>query len=186
MPKTYDDAVLCVLLICTIVVILITCLFFKLLNELLLVVIRSTKDNPVKLVYVSGKYRDPRGPYYIKQNIRIAEDVGIDLWNMGYAVIVPHKNTEFLDGAIDDPAFIAGDCEMIKRCDVMVIIPNWRTSAGALVEIKTALECKIPVFYWELEEDRRRIAEYVKGKYEVGTHILAQAALHEFMLNKKD
>lgn len=105
------------------------------------------------LAYVSGPYRDPRGEYYVKQNIRAAEDVAVALWRMGYAVICPHKNTDMLGGACGhDEPWIQGDLEIVCRCDLIVMFGDWPHSIGARCERACAMSRELPVFYWPSEE----------------------------------
>jgi len=117
----------------------------------------------MKLIYVAGPYRSD-GTYGIMQNIRKAEDVTVQLWNLGVAVICPHKNTAFLDGAIDGETmdgkgavadvslFFKGDLEMMVRCDAVVLVPGWQKSKGTVQEKTLAVIRGIPVFDWGLEQ----------------------------------
>jgi hypothetical protein len=100
------------------------------------------------VAYVSGKYRDPRGPWYVVQNIREAEAVAMELWQMGIAVICPHKNTALFEGPLDDPIIIAGDIELVKRSDIVVMIPNWTTSVGSKMEMTAGVSADKPIFFW--------------------------------------
>jgi len=101
----------------------------------------------MKLAYISGPYR-AETPHGIVENIRNAEAVAIELWRMGYAVICPHKNTALLDGACDDDVWLEGDLEMLRRCDVVVVLPKWVESEGTMDEIEEAMLNDIPRRYW--------------------------------------
>jgi len=104
----------------------------------------------MKLTYTAGPYNAPT-LYGIVCNIKNAEDVAVDLWRMGYAVICPHKNTAMMDGTLDKDdreMWLEGDFEMIRRCDCIVMIPGWEKSEGAKAERKLAKELNIPVFYY--------------------------------------
>jgi hypothetical protein len=103
----------------------------------------------MKLAYVSGKYRDKRGPWYILQNIRAAETVALELWRMGFAVICPHKNTALFDGAVpSDQVWLDGDLEMVRRSDLIVMIPEADDSEGARIEMREAIKHDISVYRW--------------------------------------
>jgi len=102
----------------------------------------------MKLLYVAGPYRDKRGAYYISKNIQAAAEIAIKLWNMGFAVICPHKNTALYDGVIPDEDILKGDLEMLSRCDMVVMMPGWSESVGATRELTYAQEHDIPVTYW--------------------------------------
>lgn len=91
----------------------------------------------MKVAYISGKYRDT-SIHRIVENIRAAEAVALKYWRLGYAVICPHKNTALMDGAIGDAEILDGDLELVRRSDVVVMLPNWTSSAGAALELDEA------------------------------------------------
>jgi len=110
------------------------------------------------LVYTAGPIRSKKGLYHIEQNIRRAEGVALELWRMGFAVLCPHANTRHFDGALidgdetdffkDADLWLKGDFEMLKRCDLIVMLPGWMDSKGATAEYEYALELRLPVFHW--------------------------------------
>lgn len=97
------------------------------------------------LAYVAGPYRDPRGPFYIRENIRRAEAVAVRLWQAGIPALCPHMNTAMLDGIAPDQTFLDGDLLMLARCDILVTAPGWRKSAGTNAEIIFAVDRGIHV-----------------------------------------
>lgn len=101
----------------------------------------------MKVIYVAGAYSDPRGPWYIKQNIDAAEAVALELWRMGAAVICPHKNTAFFDGAdgTSRDTWILGDMAILQRCDAIYMMDGWERSEGATDELKMARDIGLPV-----------------------------------------
>lgn len=102
----------------------------------------------MKVLYLAGPYRAPtlRG---IINNIRKAEKVAIALWQAGFAVICPHLNTQLFDGICDDNIFIKGYLEIVKRCDMVVLLPGWEKSEGARKEIALAKQLEIPILKLE-------------------------------------
>jgi len=102
----------------------------------------------MKVVYLAGPYRAPtiRG---IVNNIRRAEKVAIALWQAGFAVICPHLNTQLFDGICDDNVFIEGYLEILKRCDIVIVLPGWENSEGARKEVAFAEKLKIPILKLE-------------------------------------
>lgn len=72
----------------------------------------------MKTAYVAGPYRADtvRG---IIENIRRAEEVALELWKLGFAVITPHKNSALFDGAADDSVWLAGSLELMRRSDLI-------------------------------------------------------------------
>lgn len=124
----------------------------------------------MKVAYVSGKYRDARGPWYVKENIEKAERIAIELWKMGFAVICPHKNTAFFEGPLDDPVIIAGDCELVRRSDALIVVPGWKDSQGTRIEWDTAWNNSKPIFYWEKQWDRELLKQF-NTSYDAAAHV---------------
>lgn len=108
----------------------------------------------IKLIYLAHPIRDDRGMWYHAQNIRQAEAIALALWQMGFAVICPGKNTKNFDGAMPDHAWLWGDLEMLRRCDAVVMAPGWTNSRGAKGEFDLAMELGIPVFFWNRAEHK--------------------------------
>ena len=104
----------------------------------------------MKVIYVAGPFRGPNS-WVIEQNIRRAEEVSLELWRMGAAVVCPHANTRFFQGAAPDDVWLRGDLEILDRCDAVVLAPNWESSSGAKEEVRHAAMHEIPVFEWETQ-----------------------------------
>lgn len=102
----------------------------------------------MKLIFVAGPYRDPRGPFYIHANIEAARVVAAEWWQRGWAVLCPHMNTAMMDGLMPDQAFLDGALEMLKRCDAIVLMPNWSESEGALAEEALATKLGLPIYVY--------------------------------------
>lgn len=111
----------------------------------------------MKLIYIAGPYRNDT-EYKVWQNIMFARDAAIQVWRDGGVPIVPHLNSMLMGGIVPIEQFLDGDCEIIKRCDALLIIGLWSTSRGSLVERKCAEDNEIPVF--TLLGDVR---EFIKG-----------------------
>lgn len=107
----------------------------------------------MKLVYVAGPFRASNA-WDIEQNIRRAEEISLEVWRLGAAAICPHTNTRFFQGAAPDKVWLEGDLEILRRCDYVVLAPNWESSSGTLAEIEEALRLDIPVFA-DLSEFRK-------------------------------
>lgn len=110
-------------------------------------------ERPVLLAYVAGKFRAST-PWQVEKNIREAEEVSLAVWKAsehlagsGYvAAICPHTNTRFFDKAANDDIWLEGDKEILLRCDAVVLVDNWKYSAGATAEVALAQQAGIPVF----------------------------------------
>lgn len=100
----------------------------------------------MKLVYVAGPFRGPNS-WEIEQNIRRAEALALEVWRKGAAVICPHANTRFFQGAAKDDVWLEGDLEMLLRCDAMIMTDDWKRSTGATHEHAFAETEGIPIFY---------------------------------------
>ena len=99
----------------------------------------------MKLVYLAGPYRATT-EWELLGNIRRAEALALEVWRLGAACICPHKNTAFLGGACDDAIWLAGDLEMLRRCDAVICTADWQRSAGSRDEVAMAKKLAIPVF----------------------------------------
>ncbi len=101
----------------------------------------------MKVAYIAGPYRSPKGEYFVLQNIQRASEFALKYWSLGYAVICPHRNTAFFGGALPDRVWLDGDLELLARSDVIVMIPGWKASAGARMERGKALELHKEIIY---------------------------------------
>ena len=107
-----------------------------------------------RLIYTAGPYSadDKHG---IAKNIDVAHNITQILWDRGFAVICPHKNSAWLENpkGPDDwlggfTQFLVGDFSMISRCDAMVMLPGWENSKGACAEYIFAKWLELPVFIY--------------------------------------
>ena len=114
----------------------------------------------MKVIYIAGRYRDERGEYYVRCNIRDAERAALCVWKFGGVALCPHKNTAGFGGAwgMPDRIWLDGDLELIRRCDAVWMIPGWQSSSGARGEKEFAESLGIPVF-----TDQGDVLEYLTG-----------------------
>jgi hypothetical protein len=98
----------------------------------------------MRVVYVAGPFRGPNA-WEIEQNIRRAETLALEVWKLGCAAICPHANTRFYQGAAPDEVWLQGDLAIIKRCDAILLTPDWARSVGATEEKRFAELHDIPV-----------------------------------------
>lgn len=108
------------------------------------------------LLYVAGKYKGYGDGQLVTEemdkenNISLARDVAIKLWNMGFTVICPHLNTldfEF-DTHLENKDFVKRDLLIVERCDGIVMLPNWAESRGAVTELDHAAKHGLRIFFW--------------------------------------
>lgn len=96
------------------------------------------------VVYIAGPFRGPDA-YAIHQHICRAEALALKVWRLGAAAICPHLNTAHFQGALPDQVWLEGDLAILRRCDVVLTLPDWTRSAGARAEVRAAREWAIPV-----------------------------------------
>jgi len=102
-----------------------------------------------KVAYIIGPYRASNPLDHRTQvlNIRKAEEKAIEYWQKGYAVICPHTNSSFFSGACEEEVFMNGYLEILKRCDLVVMLPNWKESSGSRAEHQLAKKLGLRVIY---------------------------------------
>lgn len=126
------------------------------------------------LVYVAGPFRAPNY-WQQEQNIRRAEEIALELWRQDCAVICPHSNTRFFQGAAPDEVWLEGDLVMVERCDAVVLTPDWSKSEGARVEQAHAAAFGIPYFYWGVPEGKAAFQSWLNA-VRGGTRVVALQA----------
>ena len=103
----------------------------------------------MRLVYVAGPYR-AASEIAVAQNVhRAAAEAAELLYASGYAVICPHSMSHGWERHPDysNERTLEHCCEIVRRCDAVLVIGAWMTSAGSLQEIETALAAGVPVYY---------------------------------------
>jgi len=117
------------------------------------------------VVYIAGKYRAPT-PWQVLGNVRAAQEAALTVWKLGAVALCPHSNTGLFDNECPDDVWLAGDIELLRRSDAVLMIGDWRESSGASAEYKLAVEIGLPVFEhvrrlktWVEEFKAQRVAE---------------------------
>lgn len=106
------------------------------------------------LVYVAGPYTAVESGeelLTVDYNIEAARKVAAALWDDGHFVICPHANTAHFEDiatktSYDD--FLEGCYRMIRKCDAVVLLPNWKLSGGARKEMNLARHLGLPIYVW--------------------------------------
>lgn len=120
----------------------------------------------MKVIYVAGPYTaetDWQRGIHIKK----ACDVTANLWRMGFYAVCPHKITAFYGGLCEENVFIEGGLEILRRCDVVVLVEGWEKSGGTLGEVEEAIKIGLPVYEDEYsfvagtEIDYQRAEDYI-------------------------
>lgn len=100
----------------------------------------------MKVIFISGPYRN-RAEWGLVENIRKAESAAIKLWQQGWVVLCPHKNTAHFGGLCKDRVWLDGDIELLKRCDAIFMLKNWEQSKGATRELEIAKQLNKDILY---------------------------------------
>jgi hypothetical protein len=106
----------------------------------------------MKVIYVAGALSG-KNDNEVWNNIVLARSHALELWKQGWAVICPHLNSLYMGHGTEDKdcfdLFLAGDCEIITRCDAIYMLPNWKNSRGARLEFETAIAYNLEIIYGE-------------------------------------
>lgn len=121
----------------------------------------------MRVAYVAGKYRDKRGFWFVKENIRLAEEASVFLWSIGIPAITPHTNTGGFDGVAPEHFWLRGYLEILRLTNLVVMLPGWGESEGAREEHRTATLLNIPIYFWPQDKDvLQRIARENEAAYQ--------------------
>lgn len=107
-----------------------------------------SKDKRSIVVYISGKYSGD-----IENNIRVARQYAIQVWERGYTALCPHLNTVNFerDCTCEYNDYIMGDLALLEFCDIILMLPDWQSSTGAKIEHDFASKKGLKIIY-SLEE----------------------------------
>jgi nucleoside 2-deoxyribosyltransferase len=100
----------------------------------------------MRLVYIAGPFRGPT-PWDVECNIRRAEELALQVNQLGCFAMVPHTMTRFFDKQCTDQHWLDGTLEMMRRCDGVIFAADWQRSSGARAEHDEALRLGMPLFY---------------------------------------
>ena len=115
----------------------------------------------MKLVYVAGPYRAATA-WEVEQNVRRAEEIGLELARMGAMPVVPHTLTRFYGGECPEDFWLLGTFMLMRRCDIVVLMPTWRLSVGAACEKEDAMVLGKPIVEWEVDADRQTFRDLLR------------------------
>lgn len=98
----------------------------------------------MRLIYIAGPLH-AENMYKREQNIRHAEEAVLYLMKLGAAVHCPHSQSRYFDGALPEEKFIEADLEILKRCDALFLLTDWKSSKGANIELDFFSETFAPI-----------------------------------------
>jgi len=111
----------------------------------------------MKVIYIAGPFNGGNA-WEVEKNIRKAEELSLQVWEMGAAAICPHTNTRHFHGVLRSEEWLNGYLEILRRCDAVLTVPTWQSSPGARAEIARAGDLGIPVF-----DTAARLKIWVRG-----------------------
>ncbi len=117
----------------------------------------------MKLVYIAGPYRAATA-WEVEQNVRRAEEIGLEIARMGAMPVVPHTLTRFYGGECPEDFWLLGTFMLMRRCDIVVLVPAWKLSSGAACEKDDAVRLGKPVFEWERDSDREMFRDMLRAE----------------------
>ena len=99
----------------------------------------------MQLIYISGPYTAANGRT-VEANIAGAIAVGYKVRDLGLAPLVPHISVLPPRPWDGDPwkAAMAECLAQLRRCDALLMMPNWQDSRGARMEVRFAKAWGIP------------------------------------------
>ena len=100
----------------------------------------------MKLIFVAGPYR-AKTAWGIEQNVRRAEEIGLEVSRRGHMPVIPHANTRFFQGEGSDEFWLLGTQLLLARCDAIIMIPGWQDSSGSIAEMELATSLGMHVYY---------------------------------------
>lgn len=122
----------------------------------------ETNERKLPVIYISGKFRG-KSSWEVEQNIRLAEELSLQVWLRGAVALCPHMNTRYFQGAAPDEVWLKGDLELVLRSDALLMVPNWRTSVGARMELEYATKFGIPIYYSLEEMEKAELLIPIRG-----------------------
>lgn len=99
----------------------------------------------MKVVYVAGPFR-ARTPFAIEKNVRRAEELALTVCALGAVALCPHTMYRFYQGQFQDRYWLDAGLELLRRCDAVILVDGWESSAGTKAEIDAARLYGLPVF----------------------------------------
>lgn len=102
----------------------------------------------IRLVYIAAPYTGNKAQR--DQNVEMAKYLGRLVAERGFYPVMPTVNTAGFEELVPQkPAAFWYDAtlELMKKCDCILLAPNWQNSAGCVNEALEANKLEIPVFY---------------------------------------
>ena len=91
------------------------------------------------MVYLAGPYRGTCESDILK-NILVAQEYAMKVIEEypDWFPVTPHLMTAWFGGLQSDEYFLNGTLEVMRCCDAILLLPDWRSSEGATIESEEA------------------------------------------------
>ena len=100
-----------------------------------------------KKVYIAGPYRGATKEE-VEMNIEFAKGFGRWVARQGFIPVIPHANTALMDYTapdLSDEFWLNATMELLKMCDMILMIPGWLNSTGCIAEYEYARDNDIKI-----------------------------------------
>jgi len=98
-----------------------------------------------KIVYVAGALR---GNFIRKWlNFKKIHKICKKLWSNNIINYSPHKNSGWFDNKKTDEFMLASNIELLKRCDILFVVDNWKKSSGTMGELIEAIRSGKKIYF---------------------------------------
>lgn len=87
----------------------------------------------MKLVFIAGKFSGANA-WEIACNAHKAEAVALRVAELGGMPVCPHSLGRSMFGTLPETFWRTGCLALLARCDGILLLPSWGSSAGALAE----------------------------------------------------
>lgn len=105
---------------------------------------------PRKTIYVAGPYTG-QDFFEVEHNIQQAEQVGIELFALGWSPFIPHNIFSHWDSIERDgftyENFFNAVATYLLKCDAVFFLDTYEKSKGAKKELEIANEYRIKKFF---------------------------------------
>ena len=113
------------------------------------------------VIYLAGPFTASTA-WKIEQNVRAAEEIALDLWKRGWTVFCPHLNSRLFFGEVNEKQIVNGYLNILKRCDLLLLMPFWEDSKGTKTEADLADEIGIPVVEMGIQRSIDRVCYQIE------------------------
>jgi len=100
-------------------------------------------------VYVAGPYANPSLPQQ-ERNIAAAHQAMLAVYRRGHSPFCPHTMTAWCDQSAPDiprTTYLRTDLDWLRLCHVLLLLPGWEQSEGAVAEMQEAMRLGLPQYH---------------------------------------